>query len=638
MAKTFNRSISFDLEHDGVDPATCIVWSFTYSIDGKKPIVITNPNGLKLRDIPKEAIKALKDPDVMVIAHNVKNDCAIMLAQFQILCTNLWCTMESERCVTGVTISSELFKKKTHTPAEKKYLAAYGLGLDRVLKRYGFATIDKEVRDNFIGRPLGLPFTKQECSYMVIDVLYLLKLQRAQEYLLRRDGQYELALLENRYAYKRVIAKVRGIGLDQTIWRDLALKYGREFKKRGALLPKEVENWNSPAQVKAYFKYNHNLTITTYKSKTPNEEDLDSLYLKTRNRTLGNFILYRELHKWVTSYGLGWLKSSDVDKQNKDYIGIDGRLHPNIRQQIETGRIAMNNPNLLQLPGFGRRDYEHEQVMAILYAELGQDRLKPEHRKAFVPAKGCVFVKGDFGGQEIGVAAAASGEKLWLDALLRNDDVHSMTAAASSPAEWQEGWGTKCTFPKKCKCPQHIVVRERAKISNFRKMYGGGVTSFAKATGMAMRDAQIFTAKHNRAIKTLNKYLDKCGRTALDTGVTYSASPYKRRRVLKAEENWRIVNQGKNHPIQGAGADMVKLAVISIPDKYYQPLDIYDEIILEVPYKQGPEAAKVLKSIMEQAADYITGIKGIIKVEPEITYNLSKDDKTAIVKYGRKAA
>lgn len=632
------KSTEFDLEHDGLDPALCIVWSLTYSFNGGKPKVVTNPNGLTLRDIPKEFIKAVTDPNVLVIVHNVKNDCAILLAQFNILCNNLWCTQESERCVTGVAIPVELSRKKTLTKQEQAFLDAYSVALDKVLIRYGFVkSMDKLTRENFIGRPKGLPFTKIELSYMVTDVKYLLKLQRAQEYLLRRDNQYELALLENRYAYKKVISKVRGIGLDKTIWRDLATKYGREFRRRLALLPKEVDNWNSPQQVKNYFKYNHNLEIKTFKSKTPDVADLASLYLETKNKTLGRFILARELHKWVTSYGLGWLKESDVPKQNKDYIGVDGRLHPSIRQQIETGRIAMNNPNLLQLPGFGRRDYEYEKVMDTLYAEIGMKRLKPEHRKAFVPTPGNVFVIGDFGGQEIGVAAAASGERLWLDALLRGDDVHSMTAGASNPEEWKAGYAKDCKFPKKCKCPRHTPVRERAKMSNFRKLYGGGVNSFAKATGMSLRDAKIFLARHDRALRTLNKFLDKCAREALDKGVAYSASPYRRRRVLKADESWRIENQGKNHPIQGAGADMIKLAVISIPDKYYQPLDIYDEIILEVPKKEGPIAAKVLKSVMEQAADYITGVKGIIKVEPKIQINLAKDDETAIVKYKQTA-
>lgn len=629
------KSISLDLEHDGLDPLTAVLWSVTVAYDNKKPIVYANPNGLKLKDLPKQLVADLKNPDILKIAHNIKNDGAILFAQLGLLLPNWWCTMESERCVTGVAIPLELFVKKTLTPSEQKFLRAFGLSLEYVLPRYGLGTLDKEVREAFIGRPLGIPFTKKELAYMVKDVAPLYALQKAQEFLLRRDEQYELALLENRYAYKKIISKVRGMGFDKSIWGSVAIANGKEFKKRGSLLPTEVDNWNSPAQVKAYFKYNHNIDIPTYKSKTPEIEDLDSLYLKTRNRTLGAFILYRELHKSVTSYGLGWLNESDVEGQNKNYIGVDGQLHPSITQQKETGRISMNNPNLLQLPGFGRKDYEHEQVMKILYKELGQERLRPQHRRAFIPSPGNVFVIGDFGGQELGVMAAASGERLWLDAMLRGDDVHSLMATMNYPTEWQEGWTKKCAFPKKCSCPLHITPRERAKINNFQLAYGGGTTRFAKSTGLDLRTALREVQKHKKAIPKLTRYLERNAANALATGISYSASPYRRRRVLKNEEDWRIENQGKNNPIQAAGADMVKLACISIPDEYYQPIDIYDEIWLDVPRKDGPRVAKLLKAVMESAADYITGVPGLIKVEPKIQINGAKDDKTAIVDYSK---
>lgn len=630
------KTVAFDLEHDGLHPLYCTPWSLTYSINGAEPKVVYNGDGLRLRDIPKEFIKAVTDPSYLVIAHNVKNDCAILLAQFNILCNNLWCTLESERDVTGVAVPMELAIKKTLTKSEEAFMAAYGLSYARVVLRYFGLVAKKGIRDNFIDRPKGLPLLPIERKYMVDDVAPLTKLQRAQEYLLRRDEQLEVALLENRYAYKRIIAKVGGIGIDKNIWRRVANENGKEFKKRGALLPKEVENWNSPAQVKAYFKYNHNIVIPTYRSNTPEIDDLDTLYLKTKNKTLGNFILYRELHKSVTSYGLGWLNEApDGEGKNRSYIDADGRIRPSINQQLETGRISMSNPNLLQLPGFGRKDYDHDRVMEILYKDLGQERQRPKHRTAFVPRPGYVFVIGDFSGQEIGIMAAASGEKLWINALLRGESVHSLMATMAYEKEWQDNWLKTCTFPFKCSCPGHRNPYERAKVGNFQRAYGGGFTRYAKSTGIDLQRARFEVAKQKRATPRLNAYLDKCARQAVDTGISYSSSPYRRRRVLKAEEKHRIENQGKNNPTQAAGADMIKLACISIPDEFYQPLDIYDEIILEVPKKDGPRTAKMLKSVMEQSADFVTGIKGLIKVEPKIQINLAKDDKTAIVNYSK---
>jgi len=274
------------------------------------------------------------------------------------------------------------------------------------------------------------------------------------------------------------------------------------------------------------------------------------------------------------------------------------------------------------MPGFGRKDYQHDLVMEMLYRDLGDARTLPQHRKAFIPTKGNVFWIGDFSGQEIGIMAAASEEKLWIDTMLRGDDVHSLTASLLYQQDWEDGYAKGCTFPKKCSCPKHRTPRERAKILNFMLAYGGGAPRFSKATGLPSLESKITIARYKRIIPNLSKYLERMGRNAQNTGESYSADPYRRRRVLEGE---RMVTQGKNNPIQAAGANMLKLAAISIPDKYYCPLEIHDEIILDIPRAQGREACAMLKSVMEKSADYITGIKGLIRVKPRIAMNIMKE-------------
>jgi hypothetical protein len=127
-----------------------------------------------------------------------------------------------------------------------------------------------------------------------------------------------------------------------------------------------------------------------------------------------------------------------------------------------------------------------------------------------------------------------------------------------------------------------------------------------------------------RVIPRLTKKLEQLGRDAVATGVAYSASPYRRRRVLNGEEEWQVRNQGKNSPIQTAGAEMLKLALASVPWDIPVVLVIHDEIVAEVPVKQAVKAGHVMKQVMEQSADYITGIKGLITVEPKIQLNLMK--------------
>lgn len=613
------KTIALDLETRGRNNFNEIVWSLTISYNGRKAFVYHNCNGLKRKDIPKQVIKDLEDESFMKIAHQVLFDGSFLASQFGIWIKNLWCTMNSETVLQGVALP--MTKKKSRTPYEQKLFAAHGVALEDVLPRYRMAKPDKSIREGFIDRPLGIPFTRAELKYMEADVLPLIKLQQNQEYILTRDHLLKVVLLENKYTEKRIAAKVHGIGFDSDIWRDIAIKTGREFDKRIAALPPDVENWNSEKQVKAFFR-RIGIVITTYKSSSPSVDDLDSLYLKTKNKILGTFIMARELHKSVTSYGLNWF--------NEKYIDSDGRIRPDVIQIKETGRTSMANPNLQQLPGFGRKDYEHELVMDELYGIFyGKNaiRIKAQHRRAFVPRPGYCFVINDFSGQEIGVMASASGEKLWIDTMLRGDDVHGMTASLLYAADWIKGAGKGCSFPKKCHCPNHITPRERAKILNFMLAYGGGPQRFCKATGLSMMESRVTVARYKRIIAALTKYLDRNARQAVNTGESYSADPYRRRRVLRGAEKWQIENQGKNNPIQSAGADMLKLAAISIPDKYYSPLEIHDEIILEVKLSEAVMAAKVLKKVMEQAADYITGIKGLIKTEPKVQMNLMKSLK-----------
>jgi DNA polymerase I-like protein with 3'-5' exonuclease and polymerase domains len=86
-----------------------------------------------------------------------------------------------------------------------------------------------------------------------------------------------------------------------------------------------------------------------------------------------------------------------------------------------------------------------------------------------------------------------------------------------------------------------------------------------------------------------------------------------------------LSNIGKNNPIQAAGANMIKLAMISI-DREIAPLvlQVHDELVAEVKKTQAVKAMKHMEGVMNKAADYCTGVPGLIKVKPVIAMNLLK--------------
>lgn len=596
------KYIGVDIEAIGLKPFSGTVWMLAIT-EGTKTRLYHDCYGFK--KLPAAEKKMLADEKICKIIHSSQYDVPYIEMNLGIKIRNLW---DSELCETVIQGQRPNIKKKNVVPgsAEDRILRKYGTALQYVLPRYGFPEPDKTTREAFIDRPLGKSFTKKEIKYTEDDTRYLPKIQKMQEAVLTRDGLMEVALMENKVAERYHDMKVRGIKLDEVIWRQVYADNLAEYKRRMDKLPKDVNNWNSPDQVKKFFK-KKGILIETF-------NDLDKIFLQTRNKILGDFIATREYSTSISKYGLNWF--------DKDFIDEDGRIRCDVTQIINTGRNAMSKPNLQQMPGSGNGDPLRLKVLEMVV----QDKKKmPQHRRAFVPAPGNVFVIGDFSGQEIGVMAAASGEELWINALLRRDDVHGLTASIVSPQEWRDATEKGCCFPKKCKCPEHKKLREPAKIQNFRLAYGGGVESFADFMGWSTVDASKYIGMHKRAIPVLDRYLNTNGRESKLTGIAYSASPYRRRMVLTGQEEWQVRNQGMNYPIQSAGADMLKLAMMSLPWKYPIVLVIHDEIICEVPKAMAKETAHALKTVMEKAASYITGIKGLIGVEPKIQMNIMKD-------------
>lgn len=590
------KHVAVDIETIGLKPYGGTIWMVGWCDSDCKVKIVSDPNGLKT--CPPALRTLLQDKSICKVIHNAQFDIPYMELVWGVRCVNVWDTMVAEKVIQGVTAPD-------HKVSEE-FKIAHSASLKYTLARYGFPVPNKDITKQFINRPLGTKFTKEENDYLVGDVQYLLPLRKAQEFILARDKQLEAALLDNKVIERVCRMRVLGLGVDKKKWLEIADTNLNTYKRALATLPQSVKNWNSPAQVKEYFKQRYGITIDSF-------TNLKSIFLTTRNPLLAKFITIRQMYSDASGYGATWLYRED----GSSTIDPDGRVRASFDISKNTGRFATSDPNLLGLPKEG------------------------DQRSAIIPRKGCVFVIGDFAGQEIGIMAAASKEDLWINTLLRGDDVHSLMGSMLSLERWKAGTAKGCTFPKKCKCTAHASIRAPAKEANFLLAYGGGASKlieriiknmFANGipsedvikTLMSERDARIFITKHKRAIRKLVAYLEKNGREAIRTELSYSADPYKRRRVLKGEQEWQIRNQGMNNPIQAAGANCLKLAIISMPEEYDIVLPFHDEIVCEVPKAKAKACVKAMTVVMEKSADYITGIHGIIKADVRIQTDYSK--------------
>ena len=592
--------IGIDIETNGTRLDGGIVWMLSIT-RGEKTELIHDCNGLaKLRpDIKRE----LCDRSIQKIVHSGIFDLPFIEKILGCKIHNVWDTEVNEVLIRGMRVS---YKKKTLEKREVKLLERFSSKLEYVIPRYGFPIHDKKLVERFIDRPVGLPFDLDEKNYAKADTKYLPSIQKAQYLLLKEKNLLAVSALENQVTERLSDMRVRGIGINKKLWRSIAVENKKEYLKRMKKLPSDL-NWNSHKQVKE-FLLSENILLNSF-------DEMFDKYIETKNKFLGNFILARELHKAVTSYGLNWFEEGLIDN--------DSRIRCSVTQCINTGRMSMNNPNLQQLPGEETKMPKKKRVINMIAGKNFQWK----HRTAFIPSVGNIFVSGDFSGQEIGIMAAASGETLWLDAMLRGEDIHSLTASLLDPELWEKGKERGCTFPLKCKCKKHIELREPAKINNFMLAYGGGASRLADSIGedlLSLHDARILVGKHKRQYPKLTAYLESNGEASVENKRSYSADPYKRLRVLRGDEDWQIRNQGKNTPIQAAGANMLKHALINLPYSLPVVLVIHDQIILEVPKKEGEKAKRILKSVMEQSAQFITGIPNLIRVEPTLQMNISK--------------
>ena len=194
--------------------------------------------------------------------------------------------------------------------------------------------------------------------------------------------------------------------------------------------------------------------------------------------------------------------------------------------------------------------------------------------------------------------------------------------------DWVKGMEPGCTFPKKCKCTQHKKQRQDSKEITYGIAYGAYPKSISVKINRSLKETKKLFYKHSKAAPKLNRWLTKNAEFTIKNRISYSADIFKRRRTVRDPEEWMVRNVGYNNPVQACAANMTKLAMVSMHEKWHIVFPWHDEIILEVPIKQAKEALKELKGVMEKAADYCTGIPGLIRVEPIITHNLSKDENS----------
>lgn len=376
-----------------------------------------------------------------------------------------------------------------------------------------------------------------------------------------------------------------GIMLDTDLLEEISKEYHTQvdqISKKVFEYAGEEFNISSPKQMADILFNKMNLAYRGMRkgksgSFSTKEEVLQKLF--DVHPIIEEILKYRELTKLLSTY---------IDTF-PTMIGIDGRLRTTFLQAgTTTGRMASQEPNIQNIP---------------VKSELGR-----RIRDAFVAKSGCKLVAIDYSQIELRLAAILSGDERLIEIFKNGEDVHAGVAS------YMFG------------IPQDQVTKEqrnKAKVINFGILYGMGVSALQKNLKVDRKEAQEFYDTYFEKFKGLAQYLEDTKEFAKENG--YTVTMFGRKRFFDGIKSKlpfiraQAERMAINAPVQGAEADIVKIAMIKVDeflkknnmkDKIKIVLQIHDEIIFEVEDDVVDFAKEHLPTIMEDVLD-TTLTKGV---------------------------
>jgi DNA polymerase-1 len=297
----------------------------------------------------------------------------------------------------------------------------------------------------------------------------------------------------------------------------------------------------------------------------------------TAAEVLEELALIHELPKKIIEYReLSKLKSTYSDVLPRLIHPVSGRLHTRFSQTgAVTGRLSSSNPNLQNIP---------------IRTELGR-----EIRAAFISSPGCLLLSADYSQIELRILAHLSEDPVLVEAFRRGEDIHSRTA--------QEVFDV-------APFAQTREHRRVAKVINFGVIYGLSPFGLAQQLDIDQQEAAKFIAKYFERYRGVKDFLDRQIAETRKTGVTKTLFGRIRQipEINSPQLNLRNFAErtAMNTPMQGAAADLIKLAMIELdrrlPEENFKSrmiLQVHDELLFEGPEKEIPRLTKLVKEVME---------------------------------------
>ena len=542
---------AFDTETEGLDPLTAHLVGMSFAIRENEAWYVPVPaSQAQAREVVLRFAPALQNPAIQKIGQNIK---------FDILALRKY----------GVKVAGKLFDTM---------LAHYLLnpelrhGMDYLAETYlHYKTVPIEDLIGPKGKKQGsmrdVPL-EQIKEYAAEDADVTLRLRNYFAPYLKSEGVEKLfEEIEMPLVYVLAEMEASGVKLDTEALRQssevLTMQLASLEQEIHQLAGQEF-NINSNRQVGEVLFDKLQLDTKAKKTKTglysTSEEVLEKL--RAKHPIVEKLLDYRGLKKLLSTY---------LDALPALIHPETGKIHTSFNQAVTaTGRLSSTNPNLQNIPV--------------------RDELGREIRKAFIAdSDDCLFFSADYSQIELRIMAHLSQDPHMVQAFCEGADIHASTAAKIYNVPLDE------VTPD---------MRRKAKTANFGIIYGISIFGLAERLSIPRAEAKELIEGYFQTYPNVRAYMDESIRVAKEKG--YVETIFKRKRFLPDINSHNAMVRGYaernaiNAPIQGSAADIIKLAMIRIHQRFEEEglksrmiLQVHDELNFNV-YREEFDRVKAI--------------------------------------------
>ena len=552
------ESVSIDTETTSTDAISAELVGLSFSVEEKKAFYVAVPANYKEALKIVHIFKPLYESDkIMKIGQNIKYDYEVLTKYGVTLQGKMFDTM----------IAHYLIQPELHHNMD--YMAETLLGYQTIHIEELLGPKGKKQKNMRDLSPTDI------YEYAAEDADITLRLKNVLEPRLKELGVEEL-FWNIEMPLVRVLAdmELNGVCLDTEALQDTSKIFTERMKQYEQEIYKEAGeefNISSPKQVGDILFGKLQIMDKPKKTKTgqyvTSEEVLQSL--ESKSPIVRNILNYRGMKKLLSTY---------IDALPKLINPRTGHIHTSFNQALTaTGRLSSSDPNLQNIP---------------VRTDDGK-----EIRKCFIPEEGCLFFSADYSQIELRIMAHLSEDENMMEAFREGHDIHRATAAKIWHVDID-----KVTDAQ----------RKKAKQANFGIIYGITTYGLAQRMDIPNSEAKELIEGYFRTFPKVQAYMEHAKEEARAKG--YAETLFHRRRYLADINSRNATVRGFaernaiNAPIQGTEADIIKVAMVRIWERFKKEgirskmiLQVHDELNFSVYPEEREQVERIVIEEMQNA-------------------------------------